>query len=300
MASLLERLKYIIEDIFGKKTYAESQRDKYKKVVRNLEKELKKTDNLSDVMAQLATDYNTMEMNPDSAQGKLSDTFVTKESENREAVEKLGADFKEIIAEVKSKLEFARDEYNYWCDEAKRENDIIKSISNTEQLAIELIQDCNLQCKYCIYGSLYKNPFKYNKIKSNDVQKIIDRLLCYWEFGVTKNIRINYYGGEPLLRFEDIQQITEYIKSKNTSVNFTFGLTTNGTLLDAYKIDYFVKNNFVLAISLDGNEESIRAQYMRIFVLTMQKELQSWICRGMLLVDWLLERQRRKCIIFWM
>ena len=32
MASLLERLKYIIEDIFGKKTYAESQRDKYKKV----------------------------------------------------------------------------------------------------------------------------------------------------------------------------------------------------------------------------------------------------------------------------
>ena len=138
------------------------------------------------------------------------------------------------------------------------ENDIIKSISNTEQLAIELIQDCNLQCKYCIYGSLYKNPFKYNKIKSNDVQKIIDRLLCYWEFGVTKNIRINYYGGESLLRFEDIQQITEYIKSKNTSVNFTFGLTTNGTLLDAYKIDYFVKNNFVLAISLDGNEESNR------------------------------------------
>jgi hypothetical protein len=126
MASLLERLKYIIEDIFGKKTYAESQRDKYKKVVRNLEKELKKTDNLSDVMAQLATDYNTMEMNPDSAQGKLSDTFVTKESENREAVEKLGADFKEIIAEVKSKLEFARDEYNYWCDEAKREDDEMK------------------------------------------------------------------------------------------------------------------------------------------------------------------------------
>ena len=126
MASLLERLKYIIEDIFGKKTYAESQRDKYKKVVRNLEKELKKTDNLSDVMAQLATDYNTMEMNPDSAQGKLSDTFVTKESENREAVEKLGADFKEIIAEVKSKLEFARDEYNYWCDEAKREDEEMK------------------------------------------------------------------------------------------------------------------------------------------------------------------------------
>ena len=73
-----------------------------------MEKELKKTDNLSDVMAQLATVYNTMEMNPDSVQGPLRDTYVTKESENREAVEKLGADFKEIIAEVKLKLEFAR------------------------------------------------------------------------------------------------------------------------------------------------------------------------------------------------
>ena len=109
-------LKEKIEDIFGKKTYAESQRDKYKKVVRNLEKELKKTDNLSDVMDQLATDFNTMEMNPDSAQGKLSDTFVTKESENREAVEKLGADFKEIIAEVKLKLEFARKEEIFMAD----------------------------------------------------------------------------------------------------------------------------------------------------------------------------------------
>ena len=32
----------------------------------------------------------------------------------------------EIIAEVKSKLEFARDEYNYWCDEAKREDEEMK------------------------------------------------------------------------------------------------------------------------------------------------------------------------------
>lgn len=126
MASLLERLKYMIEDIFGKKTYAESQRDKYKKVISGLEKQLGKTENLGDVMEQLATDYNTMEVNPDSAKGKLSTTFVTKESENRKAVEQLGTDFNGVIAEVQSKLEFARGEYSYWCDEAKREDDEMK------------------------------------------------------------------------------------------------------------------------------------------------------------------------------
>ena len=122
MSSLLERLRYTINDIFGKKTYAESQRDKYKKVVKRLQEQLEKTSNLDDVLEQLKNDYDTMEVNPDSAQGKLSTTFVTKETENRQAVESLGSDFKVTISEVKTKLEFAKGEYEYWCSEAERED----------------------------------------------------------------------------------------------------------------------------------------------------------------------------------
>lgn len=122
MSSLLERLRYTINDIFGNKTYAESQRDKYKKVVKGLQEQLEKTGNLDDVLEQLKNDYDTMEVNPDSAQGKLSTTFVTKETENRQAVESLGADFKAAISEVKTKLEFAQGEYEYWCSEAERED----------------------------------------------------------------------------------------------------------------------------------------------------------------------------------
>ena len=122
MSSLLERLRYTINDILGKKTYAESQRDKYKKVVKGLQEQLEKTGNLDDVLEQLKNDYDTMEVNPDSAQGKLSTTFVTKETENRQAVESLGSDFKVTISEVKTKLEFAKGEYEYWCSEAERED----------------------------------------------------------------------------------------------------------------------------------------------------------------------------------
>ena len=49
MSSLLDRLRYTIEDIFGKKTYAESQRDKYKKIVSGLQEQLGKTNYLDDV-----------------------------------------------------------------------------------------------------------------------------------------------------------------------------------------------------------------------------------------------------------
>ncbi|WP_192848855.1 hypothetical protein [Roseburia sp. 499] len=122
MSSLLERLKYIIDDIFGKKTYAELQRDKYKKVVKGLEEQLGRTEYLEAVLQELKTDYDTMEVNPDSAEGKLSTTFVTKEGENRQAIEALGADFTTTISEVKKKFEYVKGEYQYWCDEAERED----------------------------------------------------------------------------------------------------------------------------------------------------------------------------------
>ena len=122
MSSLLDRLRYIIEDIRGEKTYAESQRDKYKKIVSGLQEQLGKTNYLDDVMEQLKNDYDIMEVNPDSAQGKLGTTFVTKETENRQAVEALGANLKLAISEVKRKLEFAQEEQEYWCREAKRED----------------------------------------------------------------------------------------------------------------------------------------------------------------------------------
>ena len=122
MSSLLDRLRYTIEDIFGKKTYAELQRDKYKKIVSGLQEQLGKTNYLDDVMEQLKSDYDIMEINPDSAQGKLSTTFVTKETENRQAVEALGANLKLAISEVKRKLEFAQGEQEYWRSEAERED----------------------------------------------------------------------------------------------------------------------------------------------------------------------------------
>jgi uncharacterized protein len=69
-----------------------------------------------------------------------------------------------------------------------------------------------------------------------------------------KEIRIGFYGGEPLLNFPFIEKVVQYAQRIPLKYNsFSFGMTTNGILLDKH-IDYMVKNNFHTLISLDGDE----------------------------------------------
>lgn len=97
-----------------------------------------------------------------------------------------------------------------------KRKDVVDAVVNTEQLAIELVQNCNLSCVYCIYGKLYKNPFKYGSVDVNVIKKVLDYLCIMWhQSNISKHeIRINYYGGEPLLKFKEIENITSYLKSK--------------------------------------------------------------------------------------
>lgn len=122
MSSLLQRLRYMINDAFGKKTHAENQKKKYRDVIKRVEKQIKKTDNLEYMLGELKRDYVRMEVNPDSAQGKLSTTFVTKESVNRKASEKLGSNLKSGISDAKENLALAQEKYDYWCEEVERED----------------------------------------------------------------------------------------------------------------------------------------------------------------------------------
>lgn len=122
MSSLLERLWYNIKDALGKKTYAESQKKKYKDVIDEINDQLEDTEYLDEQMRLLRLDHDIMECNPNSASGKLNTTFVTKEAENRQALETLYNDFSTAISSVKTQLAAAQTEYQYWCSEVERED----------------------------------------------------------------------------------------------------------------------------------------------------------------------------------
>ncbi|MBR5271576.1 MAG: thioether cross-link-forming SCIFF peptide maturase, partial [Clostridia bacterium] len=72
------------------------------------------------------------------------------------------------------------------------------------------------------------------------------------------NIEIDYFGGEPLMNFEVVKEITEYAKEqgKKHNKNFRFTITTNGVLLDDEIEKYINENMSNVVLSLDGLKET--------------------------------------------
>lgn len=133
-------------------------------------------------------------------------------------------------------------------------------IDNLAVLTFEVTDKCNLRCRYCAYGDLYDG---YDERKSKDMpfsmaKSMLDYLFSRWRKSVShsqeKTVSVGFYGGEPLMNFELIKQIVEYIAQQHLpAVKFVFNMTTNALLLDKY-IDYIVEHDFKLLISLDGAE----------------------------------------------
>ena len=134
-------------------------------------------------------------------------------------------------------------------------------LANTDHLLFQVTADCNLECHYCCYGELYKNPdsSQSGSLSFEQAKSTLDYLVPYWNSNINishKNkIIIGFYGGEPLVNFALIQQVVEYVKQiklKNQAT-FIFNMTTNGLLLNRY-MDFLVANDFSILLSLDGNE----------------------------------------------
>lgn len=145
---------------------------------------------------------------------------------------------------------------------------IESQLSNLDNLVFQVTNDCNLSCKYCCYGDLYKNTvFPEKKMMDfSTAKKVIDYMYGYWESNLSfsqKNvIGIGFYGGEPLLNFTLIEQVVRYIEGLDLTNNpkFVFNMTTNGMLLDHY-MDYLAEHNFSLLLSLDGDKKQ---DYLRV------------------------------------
>ncbi|MGM0641788.1 MAG: radical SAM protein [Thermotogota bacterium] len=105
---------------------------------------------------------------------------------------------------------------------------------------INLTNDCNLKCIYC-YQENRNDEFLTKKSADkiiNDIEKIKEK------------ISINFFGGEPLINFSILKYIVE--KLKKTRKCLSYSITTNFTLINNNILNFLVKNNFNLTISLDG------------------------------------------------
>lgn len=111
-----------------------------------------------------------------------------------------------------------------------------------------ITNNCNLRCKHC-YATYFSRKIE-DTITTKQIKKIILEL--------KKNgcLRINFAGGEPLLR-SDVGEIINYAKLQGFSVD----LTSNGILVPKRLEE--LKNLDSLLISLDGkpkNHDVLRGQ----------------------------------------
>ena len=135
-------------------------------------------------------------------------------------------------------------------------NDTILSQINNKvnMITLQITKQCNLRCKYCVYSGDYENRVHSNeKMTLETAKKGIDFYIEHSKDN--ENGFLAFYGGEPLLEFEFIQNCIEYFEDKAEGKNIHMNLTTNATLLTEEIVDYFQKHNVFLLISLDGSSE---------------------------------------------
>lgn len=112
---------------------------------------------------------------------------------------------------------------------------------NINNLVLHLTEQCNLRCKYCFmtHGN--------ERMSVEVAEAAVDYLLK--ECG--KYARVTFFGGEPLLEFELIRHITDYIRAKSTAP-VMLDIVTNGTMLTDDFFEYAHKEGILISISYDG------------------------------------------------
>lgn len=139
-------------------------------------------------------------------------------------------------------------------------NDNIIHKAASSQLIIVLTESCNLRCEYCVYSDKYPKEISYSssdidfKTAKTAVDTYFELHNKKVEYGYRRDPMVNFYGGEPLIRFDIIKKVVEYAKKK--SKNTKFYITTNGVLLSQEMAEFISSNNFFITFSLDGYKEN--------------------------------------------
>lgn len=104
---------------------------------------------------------------------------------------------------------------------------------------------CNLRCRYCF-------------VRQGPQDMTLDTAIAAAEF-LIRNAKssnsipeINFFGGEPLLMFDEIiKPLVEWAHNARGE-KFKFSITTNGTLLTDSRIQFMRKHGFGVLFSMDG------------------------------------------------
>ena len=108
---------------------------------------------------------------------------------------------------------------------------------------------CNFSCWYCVqkHQDVFMSDSTADKIKKHIVRYITENNI--------KSLYISWFGGEPLLYFDRIRQITAFAREfcQKQKINFGVGITTNSSLINDDIVDEMRNLSFKgFQITVDG------------------------------------------------
>lgn len=117
------------------------------------------------------------------------------------------------------------------------------------QLTLITTSDCNLRCRYCFASSGEQQIIMSSDIAFSAVRYAVEKAMG-------RKLLITFFGGEPSLTDDLIREIVLYTKQYASSkVKGTrFSITTNGVMSQKF-VDFLIKENFLVTMSVDGIPE---------------------------------------------
>jgi uncharacterized protein len=120
-------------------------------------------------------------------------------------------------------------------------------------LTLELTERCNFRCRYC--PQTY-DPARQTSRADMPMRTLRNAVGCFAErSGVAVERTISFWGGEPLVRFDVIQEAIEFVGRDYPKLHPTYSFTTNASLITAPVARFLARHRVQLLVSLDGPRE---------------------------------------------
>ena len=162
-----------------------------------------------------------------------------------EAVREACADLRELIADGTL---FYDDAYRPAMEEFEKRETVVKA------LCLHVAHDCNLRCRYC-----FADEGEYHGKRELMTAEVGKRALEFLvaSSGNRRNLEVDFFGGEPLMNFGVVKELTAYGRQleKESGKHFRFTLTTNGVLIRDEFIDFANRELDNVVLSMDGRKE---------------------------------------------
>ncbi len=136
---------------------------------------------------------------------------------------------------------------------------IRKPWGETDSLCLYVAHDCNLDCAYC-----YNDRGRIANPRMMMAPEVAEASFRRFFVEPGRQYAVAFYGGEPLLNFRTVRKAVEIGRQLEAErgVKISFGVTTNGTVLNREILAFLDEHFASVTVSLDGPKE-INDRYRR-------------------------------------